>query len=249
MPANAAPDGIVSPPSSPIAAAAASAEAADPSAKETIQEAIKQTINESVKPPTSPPETPPLDVKIRLICGGLTKVKAPIIVGARYDGLAFAGPTKIFDRLLDSWLTRAVDLGIIGSALGQLFPINLEQFHKADKLNAGTLLLAGMGEPGRFAQDGVRFIFSNIIVTIKAIGVNEFATPLLGTRRNELPIGDAVRGLVQGIADGYERVSAIAESVTEYKESFRAVIQQPLSIMVVHDNEQKIRQMSRPILR
>jgi hypothetical protein len=239
MPANAAPDGIVSPPPSPIAAAATSADAAAPSAKETIQ----QTINESVKPPTSPPETSPLDVKIRLICGGLTKVKAPIIVGARYDGLAFAGPTKIFDRLLDSWLTRAVDLGIIGSALGQLFPINLEQFHKADKLNAGTLILAGMGEPGRFAQDGVRFIFSNIIVTVKAIGVNEFATPLLGTRRNELPIGDAVRGLVQGIADGYERVSAIAESVTEYKESFRAVIQQPLSIMVVHDSEQKIRQI------
>jgi hypothetical protein len=68
---------------------------------------------------------PPLDVKITLVWGGLTNVKAPVVVGARYDGLAFAGPTKVFDRLLDSWLTRAVDLGILGSALGQLFPINL----------------------------------------------------------------------------------------------------------------------------
>jgi hypothetical protein len=227
-PATAVPDGRVSPPAAPAPnpAPPARLSAKDPGGASG-----------------GPPETPPLGVKITLICGGLTKVKAPIVVGARYDGLAFAGPTKIFDRVLDSWLTRAVDLGIIGSALGQLFPINLEQFHKADKLNAGTLLLVGMGEPGRFAQDGVRYIFSNIVVTIKAIGINEFATPLLGTRRNELPIGDAVRGLIQGIADGYDRVSAIAESVTEYKESFRAVVQQPLSIMLVQDNEQKIRQI------
>jgi hypothetical protein len=188
---------------------------------------------------SGPPEIPPLDVNITLICGGLTNVKAPVIVGARYDGLAFAGPTKIFDRLLDSWLSRAVDLGIIGSALGQLFPINLEQFHKAGKLNAGTLLLAGMGEPGRFAEDGVRFIFSNIILTIKGIGVNEFATPLLGTRRKELTIGDAVRGMLQGIDDGYERVSAIAESVTEDKEIFRAVIRRPLSLILVNDDRDK----------
>jgi hypothetical protein len=110
---------------------------------------------------------PRLDVHITLVCGGLTNVKAPIVVGERYDGLGFAGPTRAFDRLLDSWLTRAVDLGIIGSALGQLFPINLEQFHKAGKLKARTLLLAGMGEPGRLAQDSVQFIFSNIIVAIK----------------------------------------------------------------------------------
>ena len=190
-----------------------------------------------------PPEPPPLDVRITLIRGGLTKVKSKIVVGARYDGLAFGGPTKIFDRLLDSWLTRAIDLGVIGSALGQLFPINLAQFHKAGKLNADTLLLAGMGEPGRFAQDAVQFIFSNIVVTIKAIGATEFATPLLGTRRNELAIGDAVRGLVQGIADGYERVIAIANSVTEQKEGFRAVAQEPLSVLIVHDNEQKILQI------
>ena len=97
-----------------------------------------------------------IKVRITLVCGGLTNVKAPVVIGARYDGLPFAGPTKQFDRALDMWLTRAVDLGIIGSALGQLFPIDLKQFRKAGKLRAKTLLLAGMGEPGRFAQDSLR---------------------------------------------------------------------------------------------
>ncbi|MBV9560419.1 MAG: CHAT domain-containing protein [Bradyrhizobium sp.] len=183
---------------------------------------------------------PPLEVRIKLVHGGLTNVTTEVAVGARYDGLAFAGPTKVFDHVLDSWLTRAVDLGIIGSALGQLMPINLADFHKADKLKARTLLLAGMGEPGRFAQDGVRFIFSNIIVTIKAIGAGEFATPLLGTRRNELPIGDAVRGLVQGICDGYERACAIADSVTEAREAFQAVVQAPLTVKLAHEDKQKL---------
>lgn len=196
---------------------------------------------------TDPKAISRLDVQIKLVCGGLTNVKAPIVVGARYDGLAFAGPTKVFDHVLDSWLTRAVDLGIIGSALGQLMPINLAQFHKANRLNADTLIVAGMGEPGRFAQDGVRFIFANIVVTIKAIAVNEFATPLIGTRRNELPIGDAVRGLVQGICDGYDRALAIADSVTESKEAFRAVVQQPLTVSLVHEDAQKVAQIKREL--
>jgi len=36
------------------------------------------------------------------------------------------------------------------------------------------------------------------------MGCDQFATPLLGTRRNEVPIGDAIRGLLEGILDGYE---------------------------------------------
>ena len=190
-----------------------------------------------------PPRDAPagLDVHITLVCGGITNVKVPVAVGARYDGLAFAGGTKAFDQLLDSWLTRAADLGIIGSALGQLFPINLELYHKAGKMNARNLLLAGMGEPGRFAQDSLQFIFSNVVVAIKAMGESEFATPLLGTRRNELSIGEAVRGLVQGIKDGYDRVLAITDDVTEDRESLRSVAEQPLSITLVHAEAAKLK--------
>ena len=99
---------------------------------------------------------PPLKVNISLVWGGMTNVEAPVAVGARYDGLAVAGSTKAFDHALDLWLTHAVDLGIIGSALGQLFPIDLRRFHMDGRLKARTLLLAGMGEPGRFAQDSLQ---------------------------------------------------------------------------------------------
>jgi hypothetical protein len=191
-------------------------------------------------PPPSPPE---LGVDITLIWGGLTNVKTPVVIGARYDGLDFTGPTKIFDRLLDSWLTRAVDLGIMGSALGQLFPINLELYHKEGKLNARNLLLAGMGEPGRFAQDGLEFIFSNIVVAMKAMGESEFATSLLGTRRSELSIAEAIRGFVEGIEDGYERICAIAQAVKQDQIGLERVAVQPLSIKLVHSDKDKLQQI------
>ena len=188
-----------------------------------------------------------LDVHITLVHGGLTNVKARVVVGARYDGLPFAGPTRVLDFLLDSWLSRAVDLGIIGSALGQLFPINLQQFHKADALKAQTLLLAGMGEPGRFAQDSLQFVISNIVVALRTLGETEFASPLLGTRRNELPIGQAVRSFVQGVSDGYDRIKAIVENITVDKEALRTIAREPLSIMLVQADERKLQQIEQEL--
>ena len=208
--------------------------------------AAKTSPSTSVESDASGPaekKTPPLEVNISLVWGGLVNVKTNVAVGARYDGLAFAGSTRAFDRALDSWLTRAVDLGIIGSALGQLFPIDLRQYHMEDRLKARTLLLAGMGEPGRFAQDSLQFLMSNVIVAIKAMGETEFAIPLLGIRRKELAIGQAVRGFIQGIDDGYERFKAIAENATLLKQGLLMLARQPLSILLVHPDADKLKQI------
>jgi len=86
-------------------------------------------------------------VHATLIRGGITNVRVPVAIAGRYDGLPVAGSSKAFDRLLDSWLTQAIDMGIIGSGLGQLFPVNMQARQAAGKVNAAHLLLAGMGEP------------------------------------------------------------------------------------------------------
>jgi len=182
-------------------------------------------------------------VTVTLIRGGITNVKVPVAIAGRYDGMPVAGSSKAFDRLLDSWLTRAIDMGIIGSDLGQLFPVNLQVYHALGKLNADHLLLAGMGEPGRFARDDLRLLSCNVTVAVKGMGYDQFATPLLGTRRNEIPIRDAIGGVLEGILDGYERFRAIANSVSDQKERLRRAAQRPLYLVLVDSDERKLQEM------
>src|SRR3954447_26771199 len=59
-------------------------------------------------------------VVIEVVCGGMTKVEAPVAVVGCYTGLDLGGPSKAFDLLLDSWLSRAIELGMIGTGVGQL---------------------------------------------------------------------------------------------------------------------------------
>jgi hypothetical protein len=191
----------------------------------------------------SPTAIPEVVIDVTLIQGGLTKVKAPIAIGARYEGLGFAGGTKGFDRILDSWLSRAVDLGMIGSGLGQLFPINLQRMHEAGKVQVGYLLLVGMGEPGRFAADDLRFMISNVTVAVKTMGHDQLATSLFGTRRNELPVGDAVRGFVMGIVDGYERFRAITDVAQDRQERLQQAAANPLSVLLIESDEGRLTQI------
>ncbi len=130
-------------------------------------------------------------------------------------------------------------MGIIGSSLGQLFLINLEQFQRAGRIKADNLILAGMGEPGRFARDSLQFLISNVIVAIKVMGHDELALPLLGIRRSELTVADAVRGLVQGIHDGYDRLRAMADDDTKNREALRNAVARPLSLVIAHAEQDK----------
>ena len=186
---------------------------------------------------------PKYAIDVTLIQGGITNVKAPIAIGARYQGLGFAGGTKAFDRLLDSWLTRAVDLGMIGSGLGQLFPINLQRLHEAGQVQVDHLLLVGMGEPGRFAADDLRFMISNVTVAVKSMCLDQLATSLFGTRRQELPIEDAVRGFVTGIVDGFERFRAIVSVVQERRDLLRQAATKPLSVLLIEPDEEKLQKI------
>src|SRR5215472_2749469 len=185
----------------------------------------------------SPATKPTVHLNIIPVRGDITKIDTPVAIGARYDGLPISGPTREFDRLLVSWLTRAVDMGMIGSGLGQIFPINLEARKEAGTMKTGYLLLLGLGEPGRFAQDDLRFVFSNAVVAVKGLRSDRVATGLLGTRRKELTIEDAAHGLVYGVLDGYARFRSIIDSIHDKREELTKAAQQPLNITLVEPNE------------
>jgi hypothetical protein len=175
--------------------------------------------------------------------GGITHLKSPVSVGGHYQGLGLAGVARAFDRQLDSWLTRTRDLGMMGSGLGHLFPVNLQKRREAGKINVDNLLLVGMGEPGRFAADDLRFLMSNITIAVKSMGHDQLSTDLIGTRRNEIPVEQAVRGFLEGILDGYERFRAIAEGVTDNKQRYQEAAERPLLVALVEGREEKAKRI------
>jgi hypothetical protein len=187
-----------------------------------------------------------VEVHVEVIRGGQTNVKVPVAVCSRYEGMALAGPAKAFDGQLDSWLTRAVDLGMIGSALGQIYPLHLQRSRENRRVQVDYLLIAGMGMPGEFAADDLRYLMSNVTVAVKSMAshyrsmtYHQMSTTLIGTGRNELGIGPAVRAFLEGILDGYERFRVIADAVTYQRDDFQKVAEQPLFISLVEDDEER----------
>ncbi len=180
-------------------------------------------------------------VHVDVIVGGFTNVAVQVGVCPRYQGMALAGPARAFDRQIDSWISRAVDLGMIGSGLGQIFPLNLRRSHDAGRVKVDSLLMAGMGEPGRFAADDLRYLMSNVTVAVKSMRFDHLSTMLIGTRRNELSIGQAARGFLEGILDGYARYRAIADAVKFEREEFLKGVEKPLFISLVNGDAERAR--------
>jgi hypothetical protein len=144
-------------------------------------------------------------VTVEVVHGDITQVKSPVSVVGRYQGLPARGSAQQFDRRMDSWLSRAIECGMIGSDLGQLFYVPLDHKRVASSVAPDALIVAGLGEPGRFSRDSLRFLMTNVTLAVKALGHDEMNAPLLGFSRGELPLESVVRGMLEGVADGLDR--------------------------------------------
>jgi hypothetical protein len=205
------------------------------------------------------PDLPParVTVKITLIHGDYSnkdvysRLDAPVILSGGYEGLSFFGFARVFDGLLDSWLTRAVEMGMIGLELGQLFPVDLQRLRERGLVKARCLLLVGMGEPSRFAVDDLQFAMSNVTVAVKHMGYDRVVTVLPGTRRNELPVGEAVQGFIRGIQDGYNQFSAIVDVARQERQRLQQAASAPLHVMLVESDRTRLTEIekARQVLR
>jgi hypothetical protein len=192
--------------------------------------------------PTRKP-SPPVLVHIEVIWGGITKVKAPVVIGGLYQGMPLGGPARAFDRLLDSWLTRARDLGMISSGLGHIFLVPLDRKRPAGQLPADTLLLMGAGEPGHLGPDDVRYMLANATIAVKAMRQNHLSTELVGSRRDELSIDRALKSFLQGVLDGYAQLEAMASGMPESQDVLRQAINEPLYVALVENDADKAAQI------
>ncbi|MBI5671723.1 MAG: hypothetical protein HZC50_00305 [Nitrospirae bacterium] len=107
---------------------------------------------------TQGPEQESIALHIEVVHGDIRDIKAPAVVAGHYRGVPPIRAVGALDQALEFWISKAVKRGIIGGGLGEVFLI--PNAHKS--LAADNVILAGMGEYGRFNREDVDLLFANV---------------------------------------------------------------------------------------
>jgi CHAT domain-containing protein/cytosol aminopeptidase family protein len=99
------------------------------------------------------------------------------------------------DKALKFWISKAVKRGMIGGSLGEVFLIPNAQ----KTIAAQAVILAGMGEYGRFNREDLDLLFANVTYGVTAMGWHEFATVVVGSGEGNLSLEQAIEGMLEGV--------------------------------------------------
>lgn len=148
------------------------------------------------------PAGPPLRLKIEVVHGDIRDIKAPAVVVGHYRGVPPVRAVGALDQALDHWISKAVTRGMIGGGLGEVFLIPNPQ--KA--LAANAVILAGMGEYGRFNREDLNLLFANVTYAVTALDWREFATVVVGSGEGNLSLDQALEGMLEGVGSALKRL-------------------------------------------
>lgn len=138
-----------------------------------------------------------MDLHVKIQLADICDVKAAVICVGHYRGLAPVRGLGAVDARLDGWISLAVRQGMIGGTLGETFYVP-----GAGRLGAGGVVIAGMGEFGTFNEDRLRILMTNVAMGAGALGIESFATLLVGAGDGNLGLDKVLRGLLNGIGIG-----------------------------------------------
>jgi len=140
-------------------------------------------------------------LRLEVVLGDITHIPAPVVVVGHYKGIP---PVQAVDAGLDFWISRANARGMIGAELGEVFFVP----GAGNQIAAKAVMLAGMGEAGRFTRNDLRYLMTNVTYAIVTLGIDRFASVLIGSGAGNLPRESALRAMLNGIVDALKRLEA-----------------------------------------
>ncbi len=149
------------------------------------------------------PTQTPISLNVEVVHGDIRDIKTPAVVAGHYRGVPPVRAVGALDQALDLWISKAVKRGMIGGRLGEVFLI--PNTHKS--LAANTVILAGMGEYGRFNREDLDLLFANVTYGVTALGWREFATVVVGSGEGNLSVEQAVEGMLEGVESALRRLT------------------------------------------
>ncbi len=148
------------------------------------------------------PVQKPLLLHVEVVHGDIRDIKAPAVVVGHYRGVPPVRAVGALDQALDYWISKAVKRGMISGGLGEVFLIPNTQKTVA----ANAVILAGMGEYGRFNREDLNLLFANVTYAVTALGWQEFATVIVGSGEGNLSLDQAIEGLLEGVGSALRRL-------------------------------------------
>ncbi|HSF25294.1 MAG TPA: CHAT domain-containing protein [Blastocatellia bacterium] len=136
-----------------------------------------------------------VDLQVTLVNCDIVQAEAPVIAAGQYKGVAPIRAVGALDAALDYWISEAVNRSMVGGDLGELNFIPV--FH--DQIAARTILLAGMGEFGKFSYDALCYLAMNMAYGVSNFRLAKFASVLIGSGEGGLSLEEAAKGLLCGV--------------------------------------------------
>ncbi|UVT14917.1 MAG: CHAT domain-containing protein [Nitrospira sp.] len=144
----------------------------------------------------------PISLNVEVVQGDIRDIKTPAVVVGHYRGVPPVRAVGALDQALEFWISKAVKRGIIGGGLGEVFLIpNVRK-----SLAANAVILAGMGEYGRFNREDLDLLFANVTYGVTALGWREFATVVVGSGEGNLSLEQAIEGMLQGVGSALRQL-------------------------------------------
>jgi pimeloyl-ACP methyl ester carboxylesterase len=143
-----------------------------------------------------------ISLNVDVVLGDIRDIKAPAVVVGHYRGVPPVRAVGALDEALEFWISKAVKRGLIGGGVGEVFLIPNTQ----KSLAANTVILAGMGEYGRFNREDLDLLFANVAYGVTALGWREFATVVIGSGEGNLSLAQAIEGMLEGVGSALRRL-------------------------------------------
>ena len=149
-----------------------------------------------------------VELDVRWIFGDITTVDVPVVVVGQYQNLPPGGAGGAVDRKINNLITRAYENGILSTSLGNLSVIPLFRLkNKQINEKVENVVVAGMGESGRFSREDLRFLTMNMTLAVLNLGYDNFATVLIGISIDAFSAERAIRSMWLGIGDAVDRLA------------------------------------------
>ncbi len=133
-------------------------------------------------------------VELDFVRGSITQSEASALVLGAYANVEPAGAALAIDTILHGAISDLARRRAIGAAAGEVFVLPVGQRGLAARL----VVLAGLGDFGRYGPDVQRLAAANVTRTLARAGIDDFAMVLWGTASGADP-ADAARAQIEGV--------------------------------------------------